>query len=260
MSVFHTTFATAMEHSEMLRMENISKIYQGKSVLDNVSLSVNAGEVFGLVGPNGAGKTTLMKIIAGLSRPLSGRLSILGRDGLAARAAVKQQIGWVPQENNLERELTVREALTLYAWLFGVPAVKLRVKQIMKEFNLEDIGGRNIGMLSGGMARRVLIARAMLPEPQMLLLDEPTVGLDPDVRQDIWEMIRDLSGKGKTIFMTTHYMDEAEQLCNRLALLKAGRLLLTGTPEKIKNMAEGNGDPKFTLEKAFLRLIRRGAE
>lgn len=244
----------------MLRMENISKTYQGKLVLNSVSLTVDVGEVFGLVGPNGAGKTTLMKIIAGLSRPCSGQLSILGRDGFAGRAAVKHQIGWVPQENNLERELTVKEALTLYAWLFGVSNVKQRIKQIMIEFDLENIGGRNIGTLSGGMARRVLIARAILPEPHMLLLDEPTVGLDPDVRQDIWQMIRALAGKGKTIFMTTHYMDEAEQLCDRLALLKAGRLLMTGTPEKIKRMAQGEDDPKVTLEKAFLRLIRRGSE
>jgi ABC-type multidrug transport system ATPase subunit len=244
----------------VLKLENISKVYQKKPVLDSVSLTVNSGGVFGLVGPNGAGKTTLMKIIAGLSRPCGGQLIIFGRDGLTGRAAVKHRIGWVPQENNLERELTVKEALTLYALLFGVPFVRLRVKQVMTEFNLDDISGRDIGMLSSGMARRVLIARAVLPEPQMLLLDEPTVGLDPDVRQDIWQMIRALAVKGKTIFMTTHYMDEAEQLCDRLALLKAGRILMTGTPETIKRMAEGGGDPAFTLEKAFLCLIRRGAK
>lgn len=251
------TSKTDKEHVAMLRIENVSKFYQGKPVLDDVSLRVEAGEVFGLLGPNGAGKTTLMKMIAGLSRPHSGSLYILGLDGVKERAAIKQKIGWVPQENNLERELNVQEALTLYAWLFGVSNIKCRVKQIMTEFNLEDMRDKRTDTLSGGMARRVLIARAVLPEPQILLLDEPTVGLDPDVRQDIWEMIRDLAGKGKTIFMTTHYMDEAEQLCNRLALLKSGKLLLTGTPEKIKDMAEGKNDPTFTLEKAFLRLIRK---
>ncbi|WP_371377765.1 ABC transporter ATP-binding protein [Sporomusa aerivorans] len=260
MSASRTTFAAAMEHNEALNLENISKTYQGKQVLEGVSVTVNAGEVFGLVGPNGAGKTTLMKIIAGLSRPGSGRITIFGRDGLGGRAAVKHRLGWVPQENNLERELSVREALLLYALLYGVPSARLRVKQIMAEFNLADISGRSIGMLSGGMARRVLIARAVLPEPQMLLLDEPSVGLDPDVRQDIWQVIRLLAGKGKTIFLTTHYMDEAEQLCDRLALLKAGRILVTGTPAGIKSMAAGAGDSPGTLEEAFLRLIRRGAE
>ncbi|WP_081658539.1 ABC transporter ATP-binding protein [Sporomusa ovata] len=171
------TFAAAMEHNAAITLEKISKIYQGKQVLDGVSVTVKAGEVFGLVGPNGAGKTTLMKIIAGLSRPDSGPITIFGRDGLGGRAAVKHRIGWVPQENNLERELSVHEALLLYALLFGIPSARLKVKQIIAEFNLEEISGRNIGMLSGGMARRVLIARAVLPEPQLLLLDEPSVGL-----------------------------------------------------------------------------------
>ncbi len=244
----------------MLSLEKIAKAYQGKPVLDGVSVTVQAGEVFGLVGPNGAGKTTLMKIIAGLSRPERGRVILFGRDSLDGRAAEKHRIGWVPQENNLERELSVQEALLLYAWLFGVPSARRRVKQIMAEFNLEEIGGKNIGRLSGGMARRVLIARAMLPAPQMLLLDEPSVGLDPDVRQDIWQVIRLLADQGKTIFLTTHYMDEAEQLCDRLALLKAGRIMVTGTPAGIKSMAAGEDERPVSLEEAFLRLIRRGAE
>ena len=129
----------------------------------------------------------------------------------------------------------------------------------MAAFNLEEFGEKEIGVLSGGMARRVLIARAVLPEPAMLLLDEPTVGLDPDVRQDIWQLIRRLASDEKTIFMTTHYMDEAEQLCDRLALLKAGRVVASGTPVMLKQLADEAGDREITLDKAFLRLIRREA-
>ncbi len=260
LSVSHTTLAMDLVPNPVLELKNISKIYQGRTVVDNLSLQIGAGEVFGLVGPNGAGKTTLMKIIAGLSQPCSGRLTIFNRDGLAERAQLKPLIGWVPQDNNLERELTVREALALYARLFAARPFQPRVQQIMTEFNLESIGERRIELLSGGMARRVLIARAILPEPKLLLLDEPTVGLDPDVRQDIWQLIRSLAAQGKTIFMTTHYMDEAEQLCDRLALLKAGSLLMTGTPAAMKSMAEGKPHSAVTLEAAFLRLIRRGAE
>lgn len=226
-------------------------------VVDHLSLTVNKGEVFGLVGPNGAGKTTLMKIIAGLSRPAAGRVRIFGRDGISERLSIKPLIGWVPQDNNLERELTVKEALLLYARLYNLSRVKLRVEQVMTEFNLEKMQDISIGVLSGGMARRVLIARAVLPEPSMLLLDEPTVGLDPDVRQDIWQLIRRLASEEKTIFMTTHYMDEADQLCHRLALLKAGRVIAAGTPAMIKELADETDGAPFTLEKAFLRLIRR---
>lgn len=242
-----------------LELNRICKYYQDKTIVDHLSLTVNSGEIFGLVGPNGAGKTTLMKIIAGLSRPAAGTVRVFGRDAVREHAAIKPLIGWVPQDNNLERELTVEEALSLYARLYAVPEGKMRVRQVMAAFNLEEFGEKEIGVLSGGMARRVLIARAVLPEPAMLMLDEPTVGLDPDVRQDIWQLIRRLASDEKTIFMTTHYMDEAEQLCDRLALLKAGRVVASGTPVMLKQLADEAGDREITLEKAFLRLIRREA-
>ncbi len=259
LSVCHTISAVAPVPDTALELSNVCKVYQGKTVVDHLSLSVNSGEIFGLVGPNGAGKTTLMKMIAGLSRPASGTVRIFGRDGIREHAAIKPLLGWVPQDNNLERELTVREVLVIYARLYAVPQAKSRVQQVIDEFGLESFSDKEIGFLSGGMARRVLIARAMLPEPAMLLLDEPTVGLDPDVRQDIWLLIRRLAGEEKTIFMTTHYMDEAEQLCDRLALLKAGKIVITGTPVMFKQLADEAGDREITLEKAFLRLIRREA-
>lgn len=246
------------ESSEALKVENISKHYQENPVLDRVSLTVRSGEVFGLVGPNGAGKTTLMKIIAGLTKPSQGTIAIFGREALAERGALKQLLGWVPQDNNLERELTVRESLTLYARLFGVKSAAQRVRAVMSQFELDSFSEKKVDLLSGGMARRVLIARAVLPEPPILLLDEPTVGLDPDVRQEVWQVVRSLSGSGKTVFMTTHYMDEADQLCARLAFLQDGRVRLQGTPAEIKAMAGGE-QAKLSLEAAFLYFTRKGS-
>lgn len=242
-----------------LSLQDISKTYGGQIVVDKIALQVAGGEIFGLLGPNGAGKTTLMKIIAGLTLPTAGKLALYGRDGLRDRQAVKPLIGLVPQESNMEKELTVREALFVYARLFGLENPGERVRQVTEEFNLATMITKKVGVLSGGMTRRVLIARALLPSPRLLLLDEPTVGLDPDVRWDIWQVVRQLAAEGKTIFMTTHYMEEAEQLCRRVALLKEGRILLVDTPEKIK-LSVGLLDGQIcTLEKAFLHLVRGGS-
>jgi ABC-type multidrug transport system ATPase subunit len=225
-------------------------------VVDQVSLHVNKGEIFGLLGPNGAGKTTLMKLIAGLSRPSTGSLELLDGGVIQDRVECRRFVGLVPQESNLERELTVEEALLVYARLFGVGQPRQRVAQVMAEFDLISMRAKKVSLLSGGMARRALIARILLPEPRLLLLDEPTVGLDPDVRQDIWQLVRSLAAAGKTIFMTTHYMDEAEQLCHRIALLKSGKIVATGTPEMLKALAANGIGQQTTLETAFLQLIR----
>jgi ABC-type multidrug transport system ATPase subunit len=213
-----------------------------------------------LLGPNGAGKTTLMKLIAGLSRPDSGQLAIFGQDSARERQAIKPVIALVAQDNNLEREFTVQEALLTYARLYGIVKPRQRVAAIVNEFNLTDMLGKRVAVLSGGMARRLLIARALLPEPRLLLLDEPTVGLDPDVRHTIWALVRRLAAAGTTVFMTTHYMEEAEQLCRRVALLKAGRVVVVDTPAGLKVLAEAGtiAGESPTLETAFLRLIREG--
>lgn len=240
----------------VLSLCQVCKSYDQQTVIDHVSLRVAKGEIFGLLGPNGAGKTTLMKLIAGLSRPSAGSIEIASK-GVAQNAINrKRYIGLVPQESNLERELTVEEALLVYARLFGVENAEQRTVEIMNAFDLMIMRKKKVNVLSGGMARRALIARALLPHPQLLLLDEPTVGLDPDVRQDIWHIIRTLAAAGKTIFMTTHYMDEAEQLCHRIALLKSGRIVATGTPETLKALATNEAGLQITLEKAFLQLIR----
>ncbi len=237
----------------VLALHQVCKSYSGASVINGVSLTVNRGEIFGLLGPNGAGKTTLMKLIAGLSRPDAGSVTLAAA---ASREARNRFVGLVPQESNLERELTVAEALLVYARLFGVTSPRQRVEAIMRQFDLLPLQAKKVGYLSGGMARRALIARALLPEPQLLLLDEPTVGLDPDVRQEIWRIVRELADAGKTVVMTTHYMEEADALCRRIALLKAGRIAAEGTPESLKQMAGQRADSAMTLEAAFLQLVR----
>lgn len=236
-------------------VENIQKKYGEKEVLKDVSFSANPSEVLGLIGTNGAGKTTLIKIIAGLSKPDSGKLRILARCPRNNRSFIRQQVALVPQENNLERECTVFEVLYLYARLFGVIDAKQRVREILHDFTMQEWQTKKVEHLSGGMARKVLIARAMLTNPKIVLLDEPSVGLDPDVRQEIWQMILKLRSEGKTILITTHYMDEAEFLCDRVALLKEGRLLYMDTVEALKEQVQ-NTSEKISLETAFLHFIR----
>ena len=244
---------------ESLKIEQITKTYQHKTVLHGVSFSVQAGEVIGLLGPNGAGKTTLMKIIAGLSLPDAGTVKIFDLDGRKQRSEIKRMVGLVPQENNMERELTIEECLLVYARLFQVKNPRQCVAAIIKQFIMDAWKTSKVEHLSGGIARRALIARAMIPKPELLLLDEPSVGLDPDMRHEVWQAIAQLKAAGKTIVITTHYMEEAERLCDRIALLKEGRLLCMDTTENIKHMAQQTYQlpENITLENAFLYLIRK---
>lgn len=238
-----------------IEARGIKKIYKGATVLQPLDLSIPAGGVFGLLGPNGAGKTTLMKIIAGLVRPEEGELFIFGQNAAERTTTLKRLVGLVPQDNNLEREFTVREALTMYGRLFGVEVLSETVEATIARFELEDMQSKTIRSLSGGMMRRVLIARSLMPNPELLLLDEPTVGLDPDVRQGIWDIISSLSAEGKTIIFTTHYMEEAVKLCNRIAIFREGSLVVSETKEKLQQRI-GNGADD--LEKLFIRLSRGG--
>ena len=249
------------KHAETVlavEVTDLCKIYGGQRVIDDLTLTVPAGGIFGLLGPNGAGKTTLMKIMAGLVRPTAGQLKIFGADASARKPNMKCRVGLAPQDNNMERELTVEEALSVYGRLFGVPQLKMRVEETIEEFSLGDMRRKVVRSLSGGMMRRALIARTLMPKPELLLLDEPTVGLDPDVRHEIWEIIRNLSKAGKTIVLTTHYMDEAEKLCEQIAILKAGRLAFLDTPEGIERRfggADANGE---ALEMLFIQLAKEG--
>ena len=232
--------------SVLLTVEKVSKAYERKMVLHEVSLKLKKGMILGLLGPNGAGKTTLMKIISGLSSPTAGKIVLDGKSIEKLRQEAHLRIGVIPQENNLERDLTVRDALRCYSWLFGVADYEKKINQLAQQFDFVDMLDRLGSRLSGGYAQRVLIARALLPEPDILLLDEPSVGLDPDVRHHLWKKIRELKAQGKSILLTTHYMEEAESLCDEVYFLQKGKVTWHGNP------IESSG-----LEELFLELVRK---
>lgn len=239
----------------VLELNRTGKTYGKHQVLQDISFRVNKGEIFGLLGPNGAGKSTLMKIITGLTKPDSGQISILGYDAIKERSEIKPLISFVPQINNLEKELTVSQALRIYGQIFGIKNIKTRLEEILDEFKLHDFKDKEIQHLSGGMSRRVLIARAILTKPKFLLLDEPTVGLDPDIRWDIWDIILNLAKSGTTIFLSTHYMDEAQKLCQRVALLRLGILVDVDTPDNIIKKVKITDGQTASLETAFIKLL-----
>ncbi|MEN6564921.1 MAG: ABC transporter ATP-binding protein [Veillonellales bacterium] len=242
-----------------VRLNSVTKIYDRAAVVDQLSLSVEAGEVFGLLGPNGAGKTTVMKMIAGLARPDGGSIHVFGCNTGERSNKAKSLIGLVPQDNNMERELTVEEALLVYGRLHRLSGLRQRIENIIEEFSLGKFRQKRVGILSGGMARRALIARALLAKPKLLLLDEPTVGLDPDIRQEIWQIVGRLIVAGITVILTTHYMEEADRLCSRVAMLQSGHLAVLDTPDGIKERL-GIQNSTEALETAFIRLAREGGD
>ena len=229
---------------------NVSCSRKGKKILEDVTLDVESGTVMGLLGPNGAGKTTLIRLVAGLARPDAGTIHVCGEDAAKRSVRFRRLIGLVPQENTLESELTIGESLLAYARLYGINDAKEMVHQTAERYHLSDFLDKRPEEISGGMKRRAVIARAAMTDPGVLLLDEPSAGLDPDLRHEVWALIRKLRDAGKTLLLTTHYMDEAERLCGRIAFLRAGRLRAVDTAEGIRAAA---GDAK-DLEQAFLRL------
>lgn len=244
---------------QVLSLNKINKQIKDKIILKDISFTLEEGEILGLLGPNGAGKTSMMKIISGLSRVNSGKLEILGIDADKEREKIKSQLGFVMQDNNMEREFSVKEALLYYARLYKVKNYKYEVEKIISQFEMNTWQDRKIEKLSGGMARKAMIARALLVKPKILLLDEPSVGLDPDVRYDIWQEIKKLKNMGISVIITTHYMEEAEYLCDKIAILKQGELLAIDEVEKIKQIMQKDENEDITLEKAFLRFIGKEA-
>ena len=219
----------------MIQAINLTKYYGSKCAVDSVSFEIAKGEIFGLLGPNGAGKTTIVKMLTTLSRPASGGIFISGRDVIKHPEGVRGIIGVVPQERNLDRELTVVENILIYGMLHSIEGLKERIDNILSEFGLMSERNTVVEKLSGGMQRRLLIARAMLTNPRILFMDEPTIGLDPQIRRQIWETVREIRHKGVTIFFTTHYIEEAEMLCDRVGILSKGRLIAVDTPLNLKN-------------------------
>lgn len=239
-----------MSKDTAIVIANVSCSRKGKKILEDVTLDVESGTVMGLLGPNGAGKTTLIRLVAGLARPDAGTIHVCGEDAAKRSVRFRRLIGLVPQENTLESELTVGESLLAYARLYGINDAKEVVHQTAERYHLSDFLDKRPEEISGGMKRRAVIARAAMTDPAVLLLDEPSAGLDPDLRHEVWALIRKLRDAGKTLLLTTHYMEEAERLCGRIAFLRAGRLRALDTAEGIRAAA---GDAK-DLEQAFLRL------
>jgi len=212
-----------------VRFEQVSKIYRSArgsvQALADVSFDIDAGEFFGLLGPNGAGKTTLISILAGLARASSGRVSVLGHDVVADYAAARQALGIVPQELVFDPFFSVREALRIQSGYFGVRGNDAWIDELLAGLGLADKADTNTRQLSGGMKRRVLVAQALVHRPPVIVLDEPTAGVDVELRQTLWQFVARLNKAGHTVLLTTHYLEEAEALCGRIAMLKQGRVV-----------------------------------
>jgi len=220
----------------MIVIENLTKIYGKVKALDDLNLEVHPGEIFGFLGPNGAGKTTTIRILTTLTKPSSGRAWIDGFDVVSQPSEVKRRIGVVQQHLSLDRELAVWEVLELHARLHGLkpPERRRRIEEMLDYVELKDHARRRVEELSGGMKRRLMIARALLHQPKLILLDEPTVGLDAQTRRRLWELIRRLNAGGATIFLTTHYIEEAEALCHRVGIIHLGKLIALGRPSDLR--------------------------
>jgi lipooligosaccharide transport system ATP-binding protein len=234
--------------SAAVRARGLVKRYGKLVAVDDVDFEVPSGVCFGFLGPNGAGKTTTMKMIYGLAQVDAGDLSVLGLDVRRKRRQVKSRIGVVPQEENLDRELTVRENLAVQALYHGVPADG-RIDELL-EFTL--LSARADGKppeLSGGMKRRLLIARALVNRPELVVLDEPTTGLDPQARLAVWGLLDRLRGEGVTLIITTHYMEEAERICDRLVIMDEGKIVAEGAPDELLERYE-----ERNLEGVFLQI------
>ena len=219
----------------MIEISGLTKNYGKIRAVDNLSLSIKSGEVFGLLGPNGAGKTTTIRLLTTLSRPDSGRCRIDDVDVVKNPLEIKEKIGVVPQENNLDRELTAQENLLIYGMLHRVSDRERKIREALKMVGLWDRKDSVVSGFSGGMKRRLLIARALLPEPSVLFLDEPSIGLDPQIRRQMWEVIRKTRIDGRTVVITTHYIEEAEVLCDRVCILFKGSLIALDTPGNLKS-------------------------
>jgi ABC-2 type transport system ATP-binding protein len=225
-----------------VRFDQVSKTYVGArgalKALDGVSFDIERGEFFGLLGPNGAGKTTLISVLAGLVRATGGRVTVMGHDVVTDFAAARKSLGIVPQELVFDPFFSVREALRIQSGYFGVKHNEAWIDELLAKLGLADKADANMRQLSGGMKRRVLVAQALVHRPPVIVLDEPTAGVDVELRQTLWQFIASLNKQGHTVLLTTHYLEEAEALCGRIAMLKQGRMVaLDKTSALLSGMA-----------------------
>jgi lipooligosaccharide transport system ATP-binding protein len=218
-----------------LSVSGLRKSYGGQEVVAGLDLALEPGECFGLLGPNGAGKTTTLRLCLGLVEPDAGAIEVLGLPVPERAREARRRIGVVPQADNLDPDFTVEENLLVYGRYFGLADAEIlgRIPSLLEFAGLAARAGSRIQALSGGMKRRLTLARALVNDPDLLFLDEPTTGLDPQARHLIWERLRRLLAQGKTIFLTTHFMDEAERLCHRLAIMDRGRIIAHGAPREL---------------------------
>jgi ABC-2 type transport system ATP-binding protein len=236
--------ATTAGRNAIIRTEGLTKVYPGSDLraVDGLDLMVGTGEIFGLLGPNGAGKTTTAGMLTTRVIPTAGHASVAGIDVVAHPALAKQVIGIVSQQNTLDRQLTAWENLYFHGRLFGIPARESRrtADALLQQFQLERWASASVYALSGGMAQRLMVARAIFHRPAVLFLDEPTAGLDPQSRLALWELLRTLHADGQTIVLMTHYMEEADQLCDRVAIMDHGRVLALDTPAALKQAVDAD--------------------
>jgi len=230
--------------------ENLIKDYGSLRAVDNIDFRIIKGECFGFLGPNGAGKTTVMSMIYCFMPPTAGSIEVFGMNVNEDPGRIKSRIGVMPQEDNLDPDLTVLENLIVYARYFDILKKDsiLIANELLKFVEMSEKSNAKIGDLSGGMKRRLILARALINNPELLILDEPTTGLDPHSRRSVWEKLTHLKNKGTTLILTTHYMEEAEKICDRVAIMDSGKIITIDTPQKLMDMHGGN------LEDVYLKL------
>lgn len=235
-------------HSVVIKIEELTKHFGKIKAVDSVSLEINKGEIFGLLGPNGAGKTTIIRMLTGLAKPNSGNASIAGYDIIKDSVEVRRIVGVVPQSNVLDRELTVRGNLVYHAKLHNMKKSRYEntIASVLSLVGMTERQNSDPITLSGGMKRRLTIAKALVHEPEVLFLDEPTTGLDPQSKRALWERIQELSKKGITMILTTHYMEEAELLCDRIGIIDRGKIIALDTPKELKKMLKGEAVIEIT--------------
>jgi len=220
---------------ELIEARGLTKCFGELTAVDGIDFTVRRGETFGFLGPNGAGKSSTMRMVGAVSPRSGGTLSVFGLDPALEGAAIRQRLGVVPQEDNLDTELTVFENLLVYGRYFGIPSntVRERAESLLEFVQLTERRDKKVEPLSGGMKRRLTIARGLINEPDLMLLDEPTTGLDPQARHALWDRLYRLKQRGVTLVLTTHYMDEAEQLCDRLVVMDGGKIIAEGSPREL---------------------------
>lgn len=238
---------------DIIIAKKLIKDYNGLRAVDGIDFSIGQGECFGFLGPNGAGKTTVMRIISCFMPPTAGSVTVFGIDVTGRPGMIKSRLGVMPQDNNLDPDLSVVENLIVYGRYFDIKKKdSLRLARVLLEFaELQDKADVKIDQLSGGMKRRLLLARSLVNDPEILLLDEPTTGLDPHSRRAVWDKLNHLKKQNTTLLLTTHYMEEAERLCDRVAIMDSGRIVTIDTPTHLMATHGGN------LEDVYLKLTGR---